>query len=101
MIVVVSVGRRAVVVRKPIAAAGSAAFFVAAPGVVAGLLPWALTGWRVRRPPAWWAVAPVRAAGALLLAAGVAVLVQAFVRFVTEAAGPPAPVGPTGRPVVG
>src|SRR6266542_2108985 len=37
-------------VRKPMAAAGTAVFFVLAPGVVAGLLPWWLTGWRVRQP---------------------------------------------------
>jgi hypothetical protein len=30
--------------RKPTAAAGSAAFFALAPGVVAGLVPWWLTG---------------------------------------------------------
>ena len=47
--------------RRPTAAAGSALFFAAAPGVVAGLVPWWLTGWRVRGPLAHWA--PVRLAG--------------------------------------
>ena len=87
--------------RKPIAAAGSAVFFVVAPGVVAGLVPWWLTGWRVRRPLPWWAWTPVRAAGAVLLAVGVVVLVHAFLRFVAEGAGTPAPVAPTERLVVG
>jgi hypothetical protein len=41
--------------RKPTAAAGSAAFFVLAPGVVAGLVPWWLTGWQVRHPQPSWA----------------------------------------------
>jgi hypothetical protein len=36
--------------RKPMAAAGSAVFFVLVPGVVGGLVPWWLTGWRVRHP---------------------------------------------------
>lgn len=87
--------------RRPIAAAGTAIFFVLAPGVVAGLVPWWLTGWRVRQPLWSWAWAPLRAAGMALLAAGTIVLVQAFVRFVVEGAGTPAPVAPTGRLVVG
>jgi protein-S-isoprenylcysteine O-methyltransferase Ste14 len=81
------------------AAAGSAAFFVLAPGVVAGLVPWSLTGWRVHDPLPYWA--PLRVAGGALLAAGVAVLGHAFVRFVAEGAGTPAPVAPTERLVVG
>ena len=34
--------------RRSAAAAGSAAFFAVAPGVVAGVVPWLLTGWDVR-----------------------------------------------------
>jgi protein-S-isoprenylcysteine O-methyltransferase Ste14 len=85
--------------RKPVAAAGSAIFFVLAPGVVAGLIPWWLTGWRAREPLPYWA--PLRVAGVALLAAGVVVLVHAFVRFVVEGAGTPAPVAPTQELVVG
>jgi hypothetical protein len=79
-----------------------AADFVLQPGVVAGLVPWWLTGWRVRHPFGGWA--PLRVAGVALLAASTLVLVQAFVRFV-EGVGTPAPiarpgswswVGPTG-----
>jgi protein-S-isoprenylcysteine O-methyltransferase Ste14 len=87
--------------RKPTAAAGSAAFFVLAPGVVAGLIPWWLTGWQVGHPQPSWAWAPLRVAGWVLIAAGVPVLVQAFVRFVAEGAGTPAPVAPTKQLVVG
>ncbi len=87
--------------RKPMAAAGTAVFFVLAPGVVAGLLPWWLTGWRVRQPLPWWAWAPLRVAGGVLIAAGVAVLVTAFVRFVAEGAGTPAPAAPTQHLVIG
>ena len=85
--------------RRVTAAGGSSLFFAAAPGVVAGLVPWALTGWDVRYDGAWWA--PVRAAGAIVLVACTVTLVQAFVRFVREGAGTPAPIAPTERLVVG
>jgi hypothetical protein len=35
---------------KAMAAAGSLAHFVLQPGVVAGLIPWWLTGWQLRQP---------------------------------------------------
>src|SRR5438128_7246579 len=81
------------------AAVGSVLFFAAAPGVVAGLVPWWLTRWQVRGSLAHWA--PVRVAGLILLIAGAIVLVQAFARFVAEGRGTPAPVAPTERLVVG
>jgi protein-S-isoprenylcysteine O-methyltransferase Ste14 len=84
--------------RRTSAAAGSGAFFLLAPGVVAGLVPWWLTGWRVAEPP--WP-APVRAVGGLLLLVAAAALVHSFVRFVVEGAGTPAPVAPTEHLVVG
>jgi protein-S-isoprenylcysteine O-methyltransferase Ste14 len=43
----------------------------------------------------------LRVLGAALIAAGLFVLVQAFVRFVVEGVGTPAPVAPTERLVVG
>ena len=85
--------------RRPAAAAGSALFFAAAPGVVAGLVPWWLTRWQVRGPLAYWA--PVRTAGLITLILVAIVLVQAFVRFVAEGRGTPAPVAPTERLVIG
>ena len=86
-------------VRKVRAAAGSFLFLLVAPGVVAGLVPWLLTGWRVEEPlPHWW---PLRVLGVLVLALGVAVLLHAFARFVVEGVGTPAPVAPTERLVVG
>jgi protein-S-isoprenylcysteine O-methyltransferase Ste14/ketosteroid isomerase-like protein len=87
--------------RKVGAAAGSVAHFVLQPGVVAGLVPWWLTGWRVRQPLPSWAWTPLRVAGVALLAAGAVVLAQAFARFVMEGVGTPAPVAPTQRLVVG
>jgi hypothetical protein len=44
-------------------AAGSMAHFVLQPGVVAGLVPWWLSGWRVRQPLPSWARAPLKMAG--------------------------------------
>ncbi|WP_213454733.1 methyltransferase family protein [Rhizomonospora bruguierae] len=85
--------------RRSAAAAGSAAFFAIAPGVVAGVVPWLLTDWKPGTPSPYWAVA--RVAGAVLVTGGAVVLVQAFVRFVREGAGTPAPVAPTERLVVG
>ncbi len=78
------------------AAVGSAVFLVAAPGVVAGYLPWLLTGWRSSRPPAFLAVL-----GAGLIVAGAGVLLHSFARFVVEGRGTPAPIAPTERLVVG
>jgi protein-S-isoprenylcysteine O-methyltransferase Ste14 len=86
-------------VRKARAATGSLVFLVLAPGVVAGLVPWLLTGWRVEEPLPYWL--PLRVVGAILLAAGVAALLHAFWRFVVEGLGTPAPVAPTERLVVG
>jgi protein-S-isoprenylcysteine O-methyltransferase Ste14 len=86
-------------VRTTAAATGSAVFFVLAPGTVAGLVPWLLTRWHAGAPfPTWW---PLRVAGALLVLAGAAVLIHAFVRFVVEGFGTPAPVAPTAHLVVG
>jgi protein-S-isoprenylcysteine O-methyltransferase Ste14 len=81
------------------AAIGSSVFFALAPGVVAGVVPWLLTGWEVRRPLPYWV--PLRVVGAVLLVAGTLVLVHSFARFVIEGLGTPAPVAPTKHLVVG
>ncbi|HEX7254786.1 MAG TPA: isoprenylcysteine carboxylmethyltransferase family protein [Gaiellaceae bacterium] len=81
------------------AALGSAVFFLLAPGVVAGLIPWWLTGWEREEPAQFWVVP--RVPGGALVVVGVGVLLHAFVRFVVEGMGTPAPVAPTERLVVG
>jgi len=81
---------------RTIAALGSTLFFALAPGVVAGVVPWWLTGWRAADSPF-----ALRVLGAGLIAAGAAVLVDAFARFVMEGIGTPAPVAPTERLVIG
>lgn len=79
------------------AAAGSLLFLVVVPGVVAGLVPWLLTGWDAAAD----VQVPVVAAGVIVGAAGVAALLHAFGRFVVEGLGTPAPVAPTQRLVIG
>jgi protein-S-isoprenylcysteine O-methyltransferase Ste14 len=71
-------------------------FLVVAPGVVAGLVPWLLTGWKSEET--WLAL---RVVGVVLAALGIACLLEAFARFVLEGLGTPAPVAPTARLVVG
>ena len=85
--------------RRPTAALGSAVFFLAAPGVVAGLIPWLLTRWQAREPLPYWA--PMRVLGGILLIAGLIALIRAFVRFVMEGIGTPAPIAAPERLVVG
>jgi protein-S-isoprenylcysteine O-methyltransferase Ste14 len=85
--------------RRSAAATGSAIFFALAPGTVAGLVPWWLTGWHLGAPLPHWL--PVRLLGAALLLAGAVVVVRAFVQFVVEGLGTPAPLAPPTRLVVG
>ena len=74
-------------------------FFLLAPGVVAGLIPWVWTRWQAREPVPYWV--PMRVLGGVVLVAGVIALVGAFVRFVVEGFGTPAPVAAPERLVVG
>jgi protein-S-isoprenylcysteine O-methyltransferase Ste14 len=86
--------------RRSAAAAGSTVFFVVAPGIVAGLVPWLISGWDVRWARSALAITAM-AMGAALVVVAVVVLTRAFVRFVTEGSGTPAPVAPTERLVIG
>jgi protein-S-isoprenylcysteine O-methyltransferase Ste14 len=78
---------------------GTILFFFVAPGVVVGLGPWLLSGWRMADRFPLYVV--VRVVGAVLLVAAVGFLVNAFVRFVVEGLGTPAPTAPTEHLVVG
>ncbi|MFK0689970.1 methyltransferase family protein [Mesorhizobium sp. IMUNJ 23033] len=80
------------------AIAGSALFFIAAPGVVAGVMPWVLTD-RYRLPLS--TLPGLVPAGWILILAAVALLLHSFARFALEGLGTPAPVAPTERLVVG
>jgi protein-S-isoprenylcysteine O-methyltransferase Ste14 len=85
--------------RRRSAAIGTAVFFLVAPGLAAGLVPWLVTGYRFEEPVGGWIVA--RVIGAMMIAAGLLVLVPAFARFAREGLGTPAPVAPTEHLVVG
>ncbi|QAY74212.1 isoprenylcysteine carboxylmethyltransferase family protein [Agromyces protaetiae] len=76
---------------------GTIAFLFLAPGVMAGVIPWLITGWRDHDwGTATWVVAAV---SWLVIAAGIAVLLVAFALFARQR-GTPAPVAPTETLVV-
>ncbi len=76
---------------------GTIVFLVLAPGIVAGLIPWLITGWQTSwRGGGVWPI--VVLAGGLILS-GVIVLLDAFIRF-ARADGTPAPPLPTSHLVV-
>jgi protein-S-isoprenylcysteine O-methyltransferase Ste14 len=77
---------------------GSSVFFLLAPGTVAGLLPWWISGWDLQAP--FFGVEVVRLAGVALIAAGLIVLIDSFGRFALQGFGTPAPVLPTKHLVV-
>jgi protein-S-isoprenylcysteine O-methyltransferase Ste14 len=72
------------------AAIGSAAFFVVAPGTIAGLIPWLITHWRIQEG----ASQSLSVAGVALLIPSLALLIECFARFAYQGLGTPAPVAP-------
>lgn len=84
--------------RKPTAIFGSAIFFVVVPSVVAGVVPWLITGWEFR--PALLGTEITRAVGVALILIGLPGLLDSFRRFVVDGLGTPAPVAPTESLVV-
>ena len=83
--------------RTPAAAVASAAFFVAAPGTVAGFFPWLISRWEITGSSPGWRT--LQAVGVVLIVAGAVPPVHAFVEFV-KAGGTPMPIAPTQRLVV-
>lgn len=83
--------------RTSTAAAGSTAFFVAAPGTVVGVVPWLITRWEIPGSTPAWRVAQVL--GLLLIVVGLIPVVHAFAQF-AKAGGTPMPLAPTQRLVV-
>lgn len=81
--------------RRSSAALGSTIFFLVAPGTVALLIPWLLTGWQRGAD-----LGPLRILGWVLVVVGGAGLVHAFVRFVRQGLGTPAPIAPPDHLVV-
>jgi protein-S-isoprenylcysteine O-methyltransferase Ste14 len=77
--------------------AGTLGFLVLAPGVVAGLIPALITGWEI--PWTGGRLSAAAIVAALVVLSGIAVLLDAFVRF-ARADGTPAPSAPTAHLVV-
>jgi protein-S-isoprenylcysteine O-methyltransferase Ste14 len=83
---------------KATAVLGSALFFVIAPLVLAGFVPWWVTQWEFR--PAFFGIDLTRILGGILIIAGVPGVVDSFVRFALEGLGTPAPIAPAQKLVV-
>jgi len=81
---------------KPIL--GSALFFIAAPVVIEGLVPWLITRWHFRPP--FLATEVTRVIGIALIVAGMPGLLDSFARFALQGLGTPAPIAPTRHLVV-
>lgn len=77
---------------------GSIAFLFVAPGIVAGVIPWALSGYRLGPP--FLGFEPFRWFGIALLLPGAALLIETFARFALQGLGTPAPIAPTKSLVV-
>ena len=77
---------------------GSALFLVIAPGLVAGLAPWWISGWRMHEPLLHFS--SFRVIGVLLIAAGIPLLLDSFARFALQGMGTPAPIAPPQHLVV-
>src|SRR5262249_33185707 len=71
---------------------GSFVFFLVAPGAIAGLVPYLLSRWRIQPP--LLGVPAARIVGGIVLAIGVAGLVECFGRFALKGHGTPAPIAP-------
>jgi len=84
--------------RRVFAILGSALFLVVAPGILAGYVPWRITGWHVGVP--LLGTSSFRLVGVLLIAAGLPVLLDSFTRFALQGLGTPAPIFPTRHLVV-
>ena len=76
---------------------GTFVFLVLTPGVVAGLIPAMITGWRIRWTGGWMLLVVIL--GAVGILGGVVVLLDAFTRF-ARADGTPAPPMPTAQLVI-
>lgn len=77
---------------------GSFLFFWIAPAMVAGLVPYLISDWRMQ--PALFGTSATRIMGAVLVAAGAAALIECTARFAIKGRGTPAPIAPTETLVV-
>ena len=84
--------------RKTFAVLGSALFFVVAPSVLAGFIPWSIMHWEFRPP--FFDLQATRAVGMLLIVVGLPGLIDSFARFALQGLGTPAPIAPPQNLVV-
>jgi protein-S-isoprenylcysteine O-methyltransferase Ste14 len=77
---------------------GSILFFFLAPGTMAGLVPWLISGWTF--DPPFLGSDATRFAGAALIFAALDMIVDSFARFAVTGEGTPAPTNPTRHLVV-
>jgi protein-S-isoprenylcysteine O-methyltransferase Ste14 len=77
---------------------GSIAFLFVAPGIVAGVIPWAISGYQLEPPLLGFE--PLRWIGVALLILGALLLIETFSRFALQGLGTPAPIAPTKTLVV-
>ena len=77
---------------------GSALFFLVAPAMLAGVIPWWVTHWEFQPP--FLAAEATRLAGIALIVAGVPGVLDSFARFALQGLGTPAPIAPTQKLVV-
>ena len=89
---------RIVSMRRAAAVIGTAIFFVFVPCVLAGVVPWWISRWEFQL--SFLGVELTRFVGAALILAGVAGLVDSFVRFALQGLGTPAPIAPPQHLVV-
>lgn len=75
---------------------GSAAFFVLAPGTIAGVIPWLITKWRFGEG----ASTSGSVFSGIVIVLSLALLIECFVRFAVKGQGTPAPLAPTAKLVV-
>ncbi|APA99442.1 methyltransferase family protein [Nocardia seriolae] len=81
------------------AAWGSLLFTILVPGTVAGLIPLLISRWQVAHDLS--PEGPLRVLGAVLIVAGLPMLLGAIYRFASEGRGTPAPIAPTRQLVIG
>jgi protein-S-isoprenylcysteine O-methyltransferase Ste14 len=72
---------------------GSILFFFLAPGTVAGVLPWLISGWTFEPP--FLGNDATRFIGAALIFASLDLVMDSFARFAITGKGTPAPTNPT------
>jgi protein-S-isoprenylcysteine O-methyltransferase Ste14 len=77
---------------------GSIVFLFVAPGIVAGVIPWAISGYQLEPPLLGFE--PLRWIGVALLILGALLLIETFSRFALQGLGTPAPIAPTKTLVV-